>query len=264
MVAERILTGLVELVAEGAVRTAELLRDLVGHVVVRGEAHLVLALRVEDPARHADLQTGARRRRRQRLDRDRFRRRQASVEQISRTGHDAIARRTALDPQAHRLDLVGAQRRLRIERHRPHRRVPFAGERLGGEVDPQQTGAGLTGEHARPALHRRRLGGHVDEIVEAPRRRADRARQRPAPPRDTRRWCSRGARRSPPGSARRCCRSCRSRRPPRRCRRSACSPSQPRAALLLRLGLLSAIVPDASVSPPASDGTAYTTRRPFV
>ena len=184
MMAERILARVDALVTKRvAGRAAELGRHLVGEVVVGDEAHLALGVRRQDLARRAQLHADAGRRRIERLGVERLGRRQTGVEQLAGAGHHAVARRAVLDPQLNHLQLVERERRQAAQRHGPQRRLPLAGQRAGGDVQPQQAVFLLCRRDAaqvrarRDALHRgvdqivvRHPGGEVQAARRASRR----------------------------------------------------------------------------------------------
>src|SRR5262249_18301607 len=115
------------------------------------EADLVLAVGLEMPGRHHELNPRAGGRRIEWLDDDRFGRRQAGIEQRLSPADGPGLRGSAVDPEAERLQLVGACRR--------QARWPrgagdlYAGGQLGriglgGELEPQKAAILVTWLHA--------------------------------------------------------------------------------------------------------------------
>ena len=161
----RILPQLLAGEAEiGPRRILELLRHLIRDVVVGREADLVLAVRLELPGRHLELDAVAGRGGGERLDGDRRRRRQARAEQRGRPRDGAGLRRTAVDPEPDQLELVLAERRQPV-RHRCTRHIDVRGQLRGvgrrRELQPEEAPALVAGLHARQGAGGRR---HLEEV----------------------------------------------------------------------------------------------------
>ena len=176
MVALGILSEILLVEAEqGAARILERLRHLAADVIVRRETDLVLAVRFELPRGHFELDAHTGRRRFQRSDEDGFCRRQARVQERLCSGDRASLRRTGVDPQAHQLELVFAERPHGV-RHRRPGDLDAGGQlaRIGlrGQLEPQEAAILVARLDAVEGAFRRRdleqvLVGHARQEIEA-------------------------------------------------------------------------------------------------